>query len=200
MKMTVITAAVLLMLGVGTAKGEESYEFTGENIDQHVGLPNEHHHHEFRIPRDDDPILGVGLDAIVYESENELFGAATEYRYDATNGGHSVYAVGKVNLWKMWKELMPFTPDLFVYLKPDIEVAMERLHKRNREGETVSVEYQKALQEKHADFLGKDMVNISESRYVPCFHLFTNANFLTHDPSKLSITERILDRLPKKRI
>jgi deoxyadenosine/deoxycytidine kinase len=103
------------------------------------------------------------------------------------------------DLWKMWEKLMPFTPDLFVYLRPDVEVAMERLHKRNREGETVSIEYQKALQEKHDEFLGKDMVQISDSRYVPCLHLYTNENFVSDDLVKSYITERIMNSLPKMR-
>jgi deoxyadenosine/deoxycytidine kinase len=103
------------------------------------------------------------------------------------------------DLWQMWEELMPFTPTLFVYLKPDVEVAMERLHKRNREGETVSMEYQKALQEKHDEFLGGGVVKISESRYVPCLHLYTNADFVNDTWVKGNITDRILNSLPKKR-
>lgn len=99
-------------------------------------------------------------------------------------------------LWKMWEELMPFVPDLFVYLRPDVKVAMERLHKRNREGETVSIKYQKALQDKHDEFLGKDMVKISDSRYAPCLHLYTNADFVKdHLGSK--VTESVMNSLPE---
>jgi len=98
------------------------------------------------------------------------------------------------DLWSMWEELMPFHIDLFVYLRPDVEIAMERLHKRNREGETVNVEYQKALQRKHDDFLGGDDVVISSS-HVPCFHLYTNSDFLNNYEVKEDIAHAILDKL-----
>jgi len=103
------------------------------------------------------------------------------------------------DLWQMWEELMPFIPTLFVYLKPDVEIAMERLCKRSREGETVSIEYQKALQEKHDEFLGKDVVKISESRNVSCLHLYTNADFVNDIGVKENITDRILHSLPERK-
>nr|QBK86154.1 MAG: deoxynucleoside kinase [Marseillevirus LCMAC101] len=99
------------------------------------------------------------------------------------------------DLWAMWGFLMPFYPDLFVYLRPDVEVAMERLHKRNREGETVDIEYQKALQIKHDDFLGGEKVLISDSPDVPCLHLYTNSDFLNDIDVKRDIAYKILDKL-----
>lgn len=80
--------------------------------------------------------------------------------------------------WSLWSRLMPFEPDLFVYLKPDLNVAMGRVKERSRGGEDgISVEYQHRLQQKHDEFLGGDTVSISESHYVPCFHMATNSNF-----------------------
>ena len=32
-----------------------------------------------------------------------------------------------LQLWEMWREVMPFEPDLFIYLRPDLDTAMERL-------------------------------------------------------------------------
>lgn len=83
-----------------------------------------------------------------------------------------------LNLWKMWEEVMPFKPDLFIYLKPDLDVCMERLKERNRSEETgVSLEYQRKLEEKHQEFLGDEFVAIGDCHYVPRLLLNTNSNF-----------------------
>jgi deoxyadenosine/deoxycytidine kinase len=83
-----------------------------------------------------------------------------------------------MDLWSMWAELMPFKPDLFIYLKPTVEVCMQRLRERNRDGEAgVSEEYQRDLQQKHDDFLGDDFVAISDCKYVPRLLLETDSNF-----------------------
>jgi len=83
-----------------------------------------------------------------------------------------------VGLWTMWGELLPFKPDLFIYLKPDIQTCMKRLHERNREGEeSVSKDYQQKLQQKHDEFLGEQFVAISDCHYVPRLLLETNVNF-----------------------
>jgi len=101
-----------------------------------------------------------------------------------------------LDLWTMWEEVMPFRPDLFVYLKPDVDVAMKRLQERNRDGEsTVSKDYQVALEEKHDEFLGGDYVAISDSHYVPCFHLSTNSNFRDDDVVKKEIASKFLDKI-----
>ncbi len=82
-----------------------------------------------------------------------------------------------IELWTMWKEVMPFQPDLFIYLKPDIAVVMQRIKKRSRNEEnSVTNEYQTLLQKKHDKFLGGDLVSITGSD-VPCYHLYTNSNF-----------------------
>lgn len=79
------------------------------------------------------------------------------------------------NLWKMWKQTMPFNPDMFVYLRPNIQVAMERLNKRARSGEDkVSLEYQKKLQKKHDDFFTNPII---DGNAVRCFRLNIDEDF-----------------------
>lgn len=83
-----------------------------------------------------------------------------------------------LDLWTMWQEVMPFRPDLFIYLKPSIPVCMGRLQERARNGEAgVDAEYQSRLQEKHDEFLGGDYVTINDCHYVPRILLETNSNF-----------------------
>lgn len=94
------------------------------------------------------------------------------------------------NLWQMWEEVMPFKPDLFVYLKPSVETAMKRLRERNRGGESaVSKEYQLSLEKEHDRFLGKDYVEISDSHYIPCYRLITESNFRDDPEAKKSIAK-----------
>lgn len=101
-----------------------------------------------------------------------------------------------MDLWTMWEEVMPFRPDLFVYLKPDVDVAMDRLRERNRDGEAgVSKEYQIALEQKHDAFLGGKFVVISDSHYIPCFHLSTNSDFRDDDSVKKEIASTFLEKI-----
>lgn len=85
------------------------------------------------------------------------------------------------DLWEMWRQLMPVEPDLFVYLCPDLDICMERLHRRGREGETVSREYQATLLEEHDKFFC-DNVDIGE-RKVPVLKITDEKN----------VCEKILD-------
>ena len=80
--------------------------------------------------------------------------------------------------WKMWYRLMPYEPDMFIYLRPDLPEAMQRLKERARDGEqTVSMEYQMALSAKHDLFFASNAVAIGDSHFIPCFRLATNENF-----------------------
>jgi len=80
--------------------------------------------------------------------------------------------------WNLWKKLLPYEPNLFIYLKPSIEVCMNRLKERNRLGENeISLEYQILLQKKHDDFFSKKFITINDNHYVPCFLLETDKNF-----------------------
>lgn len=64
--------------------------------------------------------------------------------------------------WHLWARIMPYMPNLFIYLKPDVDVCMKRLHKRNREGEeNIPKDYQLALQEKHDLFFQNDTIDLS---------------------------------------
>lgn len=83
------------------------------------------------------------------------------------------------NDWcRMWTDVMPYEPDLFIYLRPPIELCMERLKERNRKGEEkITKEYQLNLQRKHDEFFSGDAVNISNSHFVPCVRLETTENF-----------------------
>ena len=83
--------------------------------------------------------------------------------------------------WDMWSMVMPYTPDLFVYLRPDIDVCMARLKERSRDGESgVTKEYQEALLKKHDELFGCHMVSLKKdgvTTRVPAIVLDTNENF-----------------------
>jgi len=100
-------------------------------------------------------------------------------------------------LWTMWEKVMPFKPDLFVYLKPDVDIIMKRVNERDRDGEKKGVpkSYQIKLQEKHNNFLGKEFVNISKSNTVPCFHLATNSNFKNDKIIQAQIADTFEDKI-----
>lgn len=109
--------------------------------------------------------------------------------------------VDYMDIWTMWSNLMPFTPDLFVYLRPPVEEAMKRLRHRNRDGEAgVSQAYQTDLLKKHDKFLGhshtviiKDGVEIS----VPVMCFTTSKNFITNERVSDKLCSRIHGHMTK---
>ena len=114
-----------------------------------------------------------------------------EMLYDDGKVDQSEYDV-YLELWTMWKKVMPFEPDLFIYLKPTIDTVMQRLNERNRTEEAgVDEDYQNKLQIKHDNFLGRKFVKISKSQYVPCVKLNTNSNFRDYEKIKIEITEQV---------
>ena len=99
------------------------------------------------------------------------------------------------SLWKMWEEVMPLKPDLFVYLKPDIEEVMDRVVKRARSAETgISKDYQIMLEKHHDEFLGDEYATIS-GLFVPCFRLETNENFRDDEKVMEKITSIIKEKI-----
>jgi deoxyadenosine/deoxycytidine kinase len=102
----------------------------------------------------------------------------------------------------MWEKVMPYSPDLFVYLKPSVDACMSRLRERNR-GEEVNVkrEYQVSLQAKHDAFFDGGWVEISPGRKVPVVTLMTDANFRDDDLVKVEVAnffERLITPLMER--
>ena len=91
--------------------------------------------------------------------------------------------------WALWYKVMPYQPDLFVYLRPDVGVCMDRLHARARDGEQgVTLEYQTQLEAKHDHFFKDEEVSISPGTDVRCIKIQTNENFRDDD----SIRQRLV--------
>lgn len=98
--------------------------------------------------------------------------------------------------WALWEEVMPFHPDLFVYLKPDLEVCMSRVRERARDGEEgISTEYQRMLEEKHEEFFKDGSVEVAKGHYVPVLTLKTNDNFRDDMEVKQRITDMIEEKI-----
>jgi len=77
------------------------------------------------------------------------------------------------SLWKMWSKLMPIKPDLFIYLRPPIDVCMQRIKKRNRKGEeNIELDYQEKLLKYH-DETFMDKIEFG-SKIVKCIRVENN--------------------------
>jgi len=98
--------------------------------------------------------------------------------------------------WELWEEVMPFRPDLFIYLKPDLEVCMDRLRERSRDGEEgVSKDYQALLQSYHDEFFDGDAVEVSPGHYIPVMKFKTNSNFRDDPKVKAEITNLVEEKI-----
>lgn len=95
--------------------------------------------------------------------------------------------------WELWNQVMPYTPDVFIYLRPSIDVCMNRIKIRHREGEEgVSKEYQLLLQSKHDDFFRFGKVKVTSDKEVPVHTLDSEKNFKDDEGVQLKITEQFL--------
>ena len=98
--------------------------------------------------------------------------------------------------WNLWHSVMPYLPDLFIYLKPDVDVCMKRLRMRNREGEEgVSLDYQRRLQEKHDKYFKEDSIKINDTISIPCIKIQTNDNFKDDEEIKKRLVSQFEDIL-----
>jgi deoxyadenosine/deoxycytidine kinase len=103
---------------------------------------------------------------------------------------------------KFWKRVMPYTPDLFVYIRPSVEKCMSRIAERNRGGEVteVSCDYQRRLLERHDDMYKYDNIPIFEGNtsiysMVPAITLRTDEDFKTDDTVLYHIVDGIIRTL-----
>ncbi len=98
--------------------------------------------------------------------------------------------------WSMWEEVMPFRPDLFIYLKPDLDVCMSRVLERARDGEEgVKRSYQVLLEQKHDAFFESGAVETESGHFVPVMPLSTNSNFRDDPDVKKWIADLIEEKL-----
>ena len=79
-----------------------------------------------------------------------------------------------------WQLVMPYSPDLFIYLDTPIDACMNRIPERNRSGEEgITKAYQETLKRHHDAFFAGDSVKISEGddTAVPCIKIRTVENY-----------------------
>lgn len=77
----------------------------------------------------------------------------------------------------LWKLLLPFEFDLFIYLRPSLEKCMKQVQERLRDGEEgVDKEYQRKLMNKHDAFFKKEGIELYD-RVIPVKIMETNENF-----------------------
>lgn len=153
-----------------------------------------------RIDKTRDTFRATKDDTDVYILERSIFTDVLFMRMLKDSGTITDFEYHDyMKLWVKWSELMPFKPDLFVYLKPDLEEAMKRLRSRNRDGEAgVSSDYQTKLEVEHDKFLGGETARIHDvlndvDYEVPVLRLTTNENFRDDDEVKTKVFTEVKD-------
>lgn len=94
--------------------------------------------------------------------------------------------------WALWYRVMPYNPDLFLYLNPSIDACMSRLESRNRDGEGgVSIDYQKKLEAKHDQFFLPDKISVGDGLTADRVRLQTDENFKDDEHVKNRIVNHV---------
>lgn len=77
-----------------------------------------------------------------------------------------------------WNLVIPFSPDYFLYLRPELDICMDRVCERNRDGESaVDKQYQQALLNKHDELFGNGFIQVLPNKRAKVIPLYTNSNF-----------------------
>jgi len=101
-----------------------------------------------------------------------------ELLYDTGSIDKSEYNA-YMDLWKLMEKTYVLTPTMFIYLRPDLPVCMERVRGRSRTGEEcISEDYQFRLNVLHDKFFGSEEVTMG-NRICPvkCVVLKTNGDY-----------------------
>lgn len=83
---------------------------SGEDVNEalnETGILN--HTHDFEAPeayedKHHDDTFGLGADVVLLETDGFVEEVRSDYRFDARNNNHSVYLVGRVNLFQWFKD------------------------------------------------------------------------------------------------
>jgi len=95
----------------------------------------------------------------------------------------------------LWTILVPRLPTLFLYLRPSLDVCMQRIEKRKREGEKkITREYQRKLLEKHDAYLKPSGVLIHNMR-IPCIIINTDEDFENDTTIQLKLADYVYRQL-----
>jgi deoxyadenosine/deoxycytidine kinase len=97
-----------------------------------------------------------------------------------------------IKWWSLWKTVLHFNIDMFIYLTPTIEETMRRVRLRSREGEEgVSIDYQLDLLKQHENFFGSGIV----METIPVHKLDTDSDFKTDSSVKNNIIDIIENKI-----
>lgn len=93
----------------------------------------------------------------------------------------------------LWKLLLPFKFDLFIYLRPSLEKCMKQVQERLRDGEEgVDKEYQRKLMNKHDAFFKKEGIELY-GKIIPVRILETDENFKSDPIVQDKIINQFID-------
>lgn len=97
------------------------------------------------------------------------------------------------SLRQMWVGLMPVIPDLFVFLRPDLDIVMARMRGRGRPEESgVSVDYQVKLLEGHDRFYAQKKRDFA-GKSVPMHVINTNYDYRDDHTGATRLVRELID-------
>lgn len=93
-----------------------------------------------------------------------------------------------IKIWQdQWDRMLPFQqPTAFLYLAPSLSTTLQRIAQRNRTGEAVSEDYQRALLARHEEIFGTGIAPVSEdvamtgivpNKQTPVLRIYSDADY-----------------------
>jgi deoxyadenosine/deoxycytidine kinase len=98
--------------------------------------------------------------------------------------------------WNLWRDVIPFHPHYFIYLRPSLDECMNRVRERSRNGEEgISKDYQLDLLKQHDMFFIHKYVQVTDDYRAPVIVIEDNSNFRDSDEVKTDIANLILSKI-----
>jgi deoxyadenosine/deoxycytidine kinase len=104
--------------------------------------------------------------------------------------------------WNMWSTVVPFIPDMFIYLTVSVDEAMIRLKERSRNGENrITPEYQQLLKNFHDNTYGYGLEMsrfVREGIDIPVLKVDASVNYKSNEEIRKQVANYIFSSLPVK--
>lgn len=100
--------------------------------------------------------------------------------------------------WGLWSELIPFKPDIMFMVSAPLDICMQRISSRNRDGESgISKEYQQGLLNEYNSKRSDNYYNVSDNYTIPCYDIDSTKDYINNPITGKSVVDDIISKMKK---
>lgn len=98
--------------------------------------------------------------------------------------------------WNLWSELLPFKPDIMFMVSAPMDVCMQRINERARDGETkIRRDYQEKLLKEYNSKISNGNYYISDNLAIPCHTIDSTKNYVNDNSVANLLVNDIVEKI-----